>query len=206
MKPSAILSGLVGLALATFANADTSSERTATVYIQPVTAEPGHSHPVPLAELRYTPSSSSPSSEAEILSYEAPELPVDAALVRVGVFSPSLKRWTSSTSVASTANFEKGFSPAIILSLDAEGNPVGAAVKGVAIDAGQTRDFGPKAVVLASEKGRQPDLNKPVVLSPEGKQMGAGGKEEEKTMFQKYWWVILLVLMMSVVSGGDEKK
>lgn len=60
---------------------------------------------------------------------------------------------------------------------------LGASVKGVKIDAGHTRDFGPQAVVVVQGAGKQPDLNKPVVLSPEGRKVQP---EAEKSFLQKY--------------------
>ncbi|KAI0914504.1 hypothetical protein F4823DRAFT_557857 [Ustulina deusta] len=195
MKPATILSQLIGLALASFAVA---SERTATIYVQAVAASPAI--PIPLAELQFN---TLAPSEAQILTYEAPELPDETKLVRVGIYDPAAGQWTSSTSVASIDNFGKGYSPTLILSVEHSGEPISAAIRGVSIDAGQTRDFGPQAMVLVIAAGKQPDLNKPVVLSPEGKQV----VPEEKSMLQKYWWVIALVLMMSVLGGGgDEKK
>ncbi|KAI0531976.1 hypothetical protein GGR58DRAFT_206463 [Xylaria digitata] len=194
MKLATILSGLAGLALAGLANA---SERTAPIYIQAVTASPAT--PIPLAELQFD---TLAPSEAQILTYEAPDLPDETKLVRVGVYDPASKQWTSSTSVASVDNFDKGYSPTLILSVDQSGVPISVAIHGVRIDAGQTRDFGPQAMVLVTAAGKQPDLNKPVVLSPEGKQV----VPEEKSMLQKYWWVIALIVMMSVLGGGDEKK
>lgn len=174
MKPTTIISSLAGLALASFACA---SERTSTIYIQAVVASPAA--PVPLAELQYD---ASAPSEAQVITYEAPELLDETKLVRVGVYDPAAGKWTSSTSVASVDNFDKGYSPALMLSVDQSGIPISAAVRGVRIDAGQTRDFGPQAVILVTEPGKQPDLNKPVVLSPEGKQV----VPEEKSMLQKY--------------------
>ncbi|KAI0193627.1 hypothetical protein EV127DRAFT_247217 [Xylaria flabelliformis] len=194
MKLATIISGLAGLALASFASA---SERTATIYIQAVAASPAA--PVPLAELQYDVLAP---SNAQVLTYEAPELPDETRLVRVGTYDPAAKQWSSSTSVASVDNFDKGFSPALMLSVDHSGAPISAAIRGVRIDAGQTRDFGPQAMILVTEAGKQPDLNKPIVLSPEGKQV----VPEQKTMLQKYWWVIALVVMMSVLGGGDDKK
>ncbi|KAI1428507.1 hypothetical protein F5Y12DRAFT_29185 [Xylaria sp. FL1777] len=194
MRPETIITRLLGLALASFASA---SDRTATIYIQAVTASPAT--PVPLAELQFD---TLAPAEAQVITYEAPELPDETKLVRVGVYDPAAKQWTSSTSVASIDNFDKGYSPTLILSVERSGEPISAAIRGVRIDAGQTRDFGPQAVVLVTAAGKQPDLNKPVILSPEGKQV----VPEEKTMFQKYWWVIALVLVMSVLGGSDEKK
>ncbi|KAI8630878.1 hypothetical protein F5Y19DRAFT_38071 [Xylariaceae sp. FL1651] len=174
MKPTTVFRGLAGLALASLASA---SERTAAIYVQAVSPSPAA--PLPLAELQYD---ALAPSEAQVLTYEAPELPDDAKLVRVGVYDPAAQQWASSTSAASADNFSKGYSPAIMLSVDRAGVPVSAAVRGVRIDAGHTRDFGPQAVVLVAEAGKQPDLNKPIVLSPEGKQV----VPEEKSMLQKY--------------------
>jgi hypothetical protein len=50
------------------------------------------------------------------------------------------------------------------------------------IDAGQTRDFAPKVLVRGVQQGKGPVLNKPVLLSPEGK---VAQPEPEKTMLQK---------------------
>lgn len=174
MKPTTILSSLTGLLFASFASA---SERTSAIYIQEITTSPAA--PALLAELQYDPLVA---SDARILTYEAPEISDGTRLVRVGVYDPAAKAWTSSTSVASVDNFEKGYSPALMLSVDQAGEPISVALRGVRIDAGQTRDFGPQAVVLVTEAGKQPDLNKPVVLSPEGKQV----VPEEKSMLQKY--------------------
>jgi hypothetical protein len=57
-------------------------------------------------------------------------------------------------------------------------------VKGARIDAGATRDFAPKVWVRGIQKTRGPELNRPVVLSAEGK---VATPEVEKTMLQKYW-------------------
>lgn len=182
MKISSILSGLAALALASLASAD---ERTAAVYIQPISSSQASAAPIPLAEIRYD--TSAAASDAEVASYEAPELPEDAGLVRVGVYDPAAKRWVSSVSVASVDNFSKGYSPTLVLSVNTDGSEVlGATLKGVRIDAGQTRDFGPQALVLVTKPGKQPELNKPVVLSPEGAQ----AVPEEKSLLQRY--VLLL--------------
>ena len=61
------------------------------------------------------------------------------------------------------------------------GDVVGASCQGVKVDAAKTRDFGPQALLLLPQNGKQPSLNKPVVLSREGKKV----VEEEKTFFQK---------------------
>lgn len=158
-----------------------AQQRTAQVYIQPLSST---SKPQPLAEISYDPAALASSS---IVSYDAPEFDDDgsdssSSLVRIGLYDTKSSSWVSGTTVASSENFGKGYAPNLLLSVDARGEVLSAAVKGVRIDAGQTRDFGPKAVVLVETKGKQPDLNKPVVLSPEGKKV----EEEEKTFLQKY--------------------
>ncbi|KAI0845737.1 hypothetical protein F5Y00DRAFT_161809 [Daldinia vernicosa] len=195
MKISSVFSGLTALALASSASA---ANRTAAIYIQPVSESPAAA-PTPLASIRYNSAAAAP--EAEIVSYEAPELPDETKLVRIGVYNPETKRWESSTSVASADNFGKGYSPTLILSVDQNGDAFGAALKGVRIDAGLTRDFGPRAVLLVTEPGKQPELNKPIVLSPEGKTV----VPEEKSFFQKYWWLIGIVVMMTLTGGGGEQ-
>ncbi|KAI1364207.1 hypothetical protein F5Y08DRAFT_217810 [Xylaria arbuscula] len=194
MKATRILSHVACLALASLASA---SEQKAAIYVQAVAASPAT--PVPLAELQFD---TLAPSEAQVITYDAPELPEETKLVRVGVYDPTAKQWASSTSVSSIDNFAKGYAPTLILSVGQAGEPISAAVRGVRIDAGQTRDFGPQAMVLVTAAGKQPDLNKPVVLSPEGKQV----VPEEKSMLQKYWWVIAIVVLMSVAGGGDDKK
>jgi len=76
---------------------------------------------------------------------------------------------------------------------------VGVAVKSSLIDAGQTRDFGPKVMVRGVVEGKKPELNRPVVLNTEGK---VEVEEKEKTLLQRYWWVGLAVLMLLVSAGG----
>ncbi|TVY14509.1 hypothetical protein LARI1_G006575 [Lachnellula arida] len=150
-----------------------------------------------LAVVSYNPSTLS----AELLSFEAPELSSDSKLLRIGAYDAATSSWKSSTSTTSAESFAKGYSPTLVLSLDAQGGIVGVTCKSAKIDAGQTRDFGPKVTVLKMGKGKTPELNRPVVLSPEGK------LEEpvpEKTMLQKYWWVLLGGVMLLMTAGGGE--
>jgi hypothetical protein len=197
MRAAALLSALCA---ATLAVAD---PRTAQIFIQPLTTS---TKPEPLAEISYDPLSLDATS---IVTYEAPELPETADLVRIGLYDPKSSRWISGTTVASADNFSKGYSPHLLLTVDAQGEVLSAACKGVRVDAGQTRDFGPQAVVLVEGKGKQPDLNKPVVLSPEGRKV----EEQEKTFLQKYvlsrlcpedgWWLRMLWLTPRQVLVDD---
>lgn len=198
----------------------TQQRRTAAIYIQPISQDPSSSQPIPLATLEYdsVPGASSssstentaaaataeedeeederrrgPKAEIEILAYEAPELPEDARLVRVGVWDEAAAGWASGTTVASADNFAKGYAPTLAVTVSRSssssrshqqggGDIIGVAIKGVAVDAGYTRDFGPKAVLLRTGPGRQVDLNRPVVLSPEGRKVEP---EPEKSLLQK---------------------
>lgn len=189
MRVIALLSALCAAALVQ------ADFHTAQIYVQPVE---NSESPSLLAEVAYDPSISGSSS---IISYEAPEIPESTQLVRVGLYDVKSARWISGTTVASVDNFGKGYSPNLVLSVDEKGELLSAALKGVRIDAGQTRDFGPQAVVLPVLKGKQPELNKPIVLSPEGKKV----EEVEKTPLQKYWWVIAIIVFLAVSGGGGEK-
>ncbi|KAJ9141937.1 hypothetical protein NKR23_g7591 [Pleurostoma richardsiae] len=190
MRLPTLLSTLAAAAVAS------AQIRTATIYIQPIS--PSSSSPAPLAEVQYDVADTS--GQAEILSFEPPEIPEDAELVRIGAYDKAGARWVGSASVASVSNLGKGYSPVVTVSVDGKGEVLGAALKGVRIDAGQTRDFGPKAVVQVALPGKQPDLNKPVVLSPEGKKV----VQEEKTFLQKYWWLIGIVVLMGLTGGGEK--
>jgi len=146
-----------------------------TIYIQSIESSSTAS---PLAEIKFNPST----LEAELESYDAPILSPDTKVVRIGVYDAITSVWKSSTSITSAESFAKGFRPTIVLNLDAQGQVLGVSLKSAIIDAGQTRDFGPRVIVKKMGKGKQPTLNRPVVLSPHGK---VEEPEPEKTMLQK---------------------
>ncbi len=172
---------IVAGALACLAALARADMRAASIYVQPVVAASESSAAAPslVAEIRYD---TLEPSNSEVASYEAPDIPAEAALVRVGVYDARAGAWASSTSVAAADNFAKGYSPHFVLSLDGRGGYLGVACRGVRIDAGATRDFGPQAVVAVSAAGKQPELNKPVVLSPEGRKVAP---PEEKSLLQR---------------------
>lgn len=62
------------------------------------------------------------------------------------------------------------------------GDVIGVTYKSVKVDAGQTRDFGPKVKVVKMTKGKRPEFNRPIVVSKEGTEEG---EVPEKTMLQK---------------------
>lgn len=166
--------------------------QTAQIAIQPISASSPKA-PLPLASVSFD--LASPDSTS-ILSYDAPEIPDSSSLVRIGIYDAKTKSWASGTTVASTENFAKGYSPTITISVNSHGDVVSAALKGVQIDAGQTRDFGPKAVIVTEQTGPQPVLNKPVIVSPEGKK---AEEQEEKSFLQKYVLAMMTMMVGSVV-------
>ncbi|CAL3967050.1 hypothetical protein PZA11_003474 [Diplocarpon coronariae] len=190
MRILAAIAAFCGLVLSVAAESELIG--STAVYIQPLTSS---SSPLQLAEIKFNPSTFS----SEILSYESPELPENSKLLRVGIYDPSTATWKSSTSTTSAENFAKGYSPTIVLNLDTQGAVIGVSCKSSLIDAGQTRDFGPRVKVVGMREGKKPELNRPVVLSPEGK---IAEPEVEKTLFQRFWWVGLAVLMLLMTAGG----
>jgi hypothetical protein len=130
-----------------------------------------------LAEIRYN------TSNAEFLSYEAPYFSPQTSLVRIGICDTTGQSWLSSLTVTSAESFSKAYSPNIVLSLDTQGNIIGAACRGVKVDAAHTRDFGPKVKVVQMKEGKKPDLNKPILASKEGR---LEEDIQEKTFVQKY--------------------
>jgi hypothetical protein len=155
-------------------NSDVSITTT-TVCLQSIAST---SLPItPLAEIQYDPFTLS----AEFVTFDAPELSSEANLIRIGVCDTATQVWKSSTSVTSVDSFSKSYAPIIILSLDTHGDVIGVTCKSVKVDAGQTRDFGPKIKVVKMTKGKRPELNRPIVISKEGTE----GELPEKTMLQK---------------------
>lgn len=150
--------------------------RSETISIQSIDTNP--SPIVPLAEIRYDPST----LNAEFTSYDAPEISSQAKLVRIGLYDPATESWRTSTSVTSVNSFNKGYAQTILLSLDTRGNVLGVSCKSAKIDAGQTRDFGPKIKAVTMVKGKTPELNRPIIASKDGTMEG---EEPEKTFFQR---------------------
>ncbi|EWC44743.1 hypothetical protein DRE_06521 [Drechslerella stenobrocha 248] len=58
-------------------------------------------------------------------------------------------------------------------------------------------------VLIRPFPGAEPVLNKPVVLTPDGKM--ANPKEEEKTFLQKYWWLLAAGAILLVAAPGEGK-
>ncbi|KAK3988147.1 hypothetical protein QBC44DRAFT_293469 [Cladorrhinum sp. PSN332] len=201
----------------------------APIYIQPILISSSSSNSAPppptlLAEIQYPSLSSSDpdsgSTRPEVISYEAPDLSFSDSssspestqqqqqkLVRIGIYDAQAKKWISSTSVVSASNFGKGYSPHFVLTLDEdkerEERVVGVTVRGVKVDAGHTRDFGPQVVVARIGAGKQPNLGRDVKLSAEGRKVA---EEGEKGFLQKYWWAIAIGAVLMLGGGGGDGK
>ncbi|KAM0329138.1 hypothetical protein ACHAQA_004434 [Verticillium albo-atrum] len=192
MRATTLFTALAAAALAA------ANQRIAHLHYQPITPSTATDPaPLPLAEIHFD--TSSPET-ATVESYEAPDLPEDAERVRIGFWDAATASWRSGASVTSAATFSKGYAPHLLLSVDAAGVALGAGARGVRIDAGATRDFGPKAVVSVGGRGETPVVGKPVVLVDGRKKE----PEAEKTMLQKYWWVIAGVVLLTLTAGGDK--
>jgi len=165
---------LVALSTAS-GNADVSSTTT-TVCLQSIAST--RMPVIPLAEIQYD----SFTLSAEFVTFDAPELSSEANIIRIGICDTVTQVWKSSTSITSAGSFSKGYAPTVILSLDTHGDVIGVTCKSAKVDAGHTRDFGPKVRVVQMTKGKRPELNRPIVVSKEGTEEG---ELPEKTMLQK---------------------
>ncbi|KAK6600904.1 hypothetical protein H4I95_07886 [Botrytis cinerea] len=196
MKATTLLLALCAQFLPSTA-AITEQIDTATIYIQPLLSDSAY----PLASISYNPSTLS----ASLVSYDPPTdlLPEISSSPESdsGIFDPATAIFKSSTSLLSLTNFEKGYRPTILLTLDSQGAVLGVTIKSGVIDAGATRDFAPKVEIRRIVEGKEPVLGPKVVLSKEGK---LEKEVPEKTFLQKYWWVLLGAAMLTLTSGGSE--
>lgn len=160
---------------------DPVSVRSTTVYAWPLSS----SSPSKLAEIEYNPAERSTS----VLSYSPPKIPSSSSkeLVRIGVYNSSTKAWLGST-VTSAASFEPDFQGTIRLHVDAEGEVWRAAFHSArritpSDQDSRNAEIGKLRVeVLRPVPAPQPHLNKPVVLSPDGK---VPEVEVERSFLQK---------------------
>jgi len=177
MRFSHLLTALV--ASCSFQSATAQAEYTheATVSIQPIGSleAPATS----LAHIEYNPTT----LDATISSFEPPQLDniPDNALLRIGIYDSKTQTWERA-SATSALNFAKGYSPVITLSVTVDGQVAGVSCRSEVIDAGYTRDFGPKVVITKMKVGATPELNRPIALSREGK---VAPEVQEKTFLQK---------------------
>ena len=203
---SAIASILTPLAHAAF------SDSQITVYAWPVSAaSPVALAEIKLSSAASTPSSSASEHlvSASLLSYTPPSIALSKdELVRIGLYDPSTKAWIgSATSALSFAPqydrkillhmdedgkvFHVGFTAAAALKVDAEEDTSAPGKKEKknkkkqkkSKQSAQEVEGQTTIEVLHSSPAPQPALNKPVVLSPDGKADDA--VVDNKTFLQK---------------------
>lgn len=155
---------------------DLASIRRTTVYAWPLSSSPSR-----LADIEYSPVE----QYISVLSYTPPSSP--SGLVGVGLYNSSTKAWLGST-VTSAASFAPEYQGTISLHVNAEGEVWRVAFhssrkSGLSShNGGHTGNDKPNVEILRPASAPQPHLNRPVVLSPEGK---VPEKEVEKTFLQK---------------------
>ena len=175
---------LLLIALAAVSNAASNGDalpRSATVYVWPLTSP----SPTPLATVAYNPHT----LEASTKKYTPPKIAQAAAgssdddddgqLTRVGLYSPSTKKWSGVLTDASA--FKTDLQRTLALHLDRKGEVwhVGFHASSAPASTGQEEV---QVRLMTATPGPNPFVNKPMLVDSEGKQ-----PEEvvEKTLFQK---------------------
>jgi len=216
---SVVILFLVGFVTAagTSSSASTSTfPASAEIFYWPLAAP----EPSLLARISYDPST----LESQVVSYTPPDAATrvrlrdeegEEDLVRIGLFvdttpANDAKRWvgslTSWSSLVAVGNLKKkgsdndnGENSSLLLHL-------GPSEELYHVSLSRTQSSSPSSASVPvavdfarSEPGPRAQLNKPVVLGPDGK-----GPEEvpEKSFFQKYWWIFLIVMFLAMSSGG----
>lgn len=132
---------------------------------------------------------------SSLTGYKAPSIPAqegqEPALVRVGLQDPMTKEWRGV--VTSANSFDTKFQQKISLHVDLEHQPWHVGFTAYPKPGptkklrrrGEEPEVVPQVVteVITPEPAPTPHLNRPVVLSPEGKTEGK--EEEQKTFLQK---------------------
>jgi hypothetical protein len=190
---SAVAGILAPLALAAI------SDSQLTVYAWPVSA----ATPVSLAEIKLSSAASTPSSSssdyplsATLLKYTPPSITLSKdQLVRIGLYDVSTQEWIGSGT--SALSFAPGYDRKILLHLDESGKVFHVGFTAMAAQLAGAKEEKTKSgkkssknvqevkgettvEIVLSSPAPQPELNKPVVLSPEGK---AEGQEEDNRSF-----------------------
>jgi len=219
---SAVILFLVGFVTAagTSSSASTSTfPASAEIFYWPLAVP----EPSLLARISYDPST----LESQVVSYTPPDAATrvrlrdeegEEDLVRIGLFvattpANDAKQWvgslTSWSSLVAVGNLKKGSdndngeNSSLLLHLGPSEELYHVSLTRTQSSSSSSSSSSasvPVAVDFArSEPGPRAQLNKPVVLGPDGK-----GPEEvpEKSFFQKYWWIFLIVMFLAMSSGG----
>lgn len=143
---------------------------TVTVYAWPLSA----ASPIPFAKIDYTPNGVAQAQSKQDPVYE------DEELIRIGLIN-SDRSWTGV--VTSASAFAPGFDQKILLHTDSEGQVTHVGFNAYA--ARPNTSGGALGVeVVSIRAGTQPVLNKPIVLTPEGK-VATPGTADTKSFLQK---------------------
>ncbi|KAF2225611.1 hypothetical protein BDZ85DRAFT_247648 [Elsinoe ampelina] len=191
---------------------------TATLSPQTLTislASPDTTTTTPYIDIHYDPSSLT----ATLLKTHSPSIPA-APLLTLGFHRPDLIALSPSKEKAYTSillppsAFSSFRDRTLTLLVDRAGVPYHLSFSSVpavpppsddpAVEARRKRNPRPvegsiKVEVEQIKPGPGPVLNKPVVLSRDGR---VEGQEPEKSFLQKYWWAIGIFLVIQVVAGG----
>ncbi|KAK4620005.1 hypothetical protein CLAFUW4_11095 [Fulvia fulva] len=183
---SLVLTFLTSLATAA------EQQRNIDIFAWPLSA----SKPQTLAKVSFN------STDASIQSYNAPTVPQDDDIVRVGFYHPS-GRWSGIATSASNLAPEKSQKLQLHVRPNGELYHVGfkASSAGGVAKAASKKDGALSVEVVKIRPGPTPQLNKPIVVSEDGT---VEGKEPEQTFLQKYWWAIGGFLLLQVVLSGGK--
>ncbi|KAL1845717.1 hypothetical protein Plec18167_009217 [Paecilomyces lecythidis] len=206
MTPLSILYLCLSLVTAVLASASSPTVNLPSeIFYWPIAA----SQPALLARLAYDPTT----LESKLLSYTPPVNERTSAsseqddLIRIGFFTSTPtnpKQWVGTlvSRSALTTTSDKD-TPVFQLLLDSQNDSYHVALSSSQLTLSPTNKdaAAPEPVeIFRSEILPRPALNRPVVVSPDGK-----GPEEvvEKTFFQKYWWVFLIITFLAMTGSAE---
>ncbi|RMJ26875.1 hypothetical protein PHISP_02244 [Aspergillus sp. HF37] len=154
--------------------------------------------PSPLARVSYDPAS----RQLSLDSYHPPG--DDGSLIRLGLAASSSSSsdansipWAASLTSPASLTASKDRRPLLRLHLGPAGEVFHVSVS-ISDNANGTDS--PAVELVENEPGPRPQLNRPVVLGPDGK---TPDEVVEKTFLQKYWWVFLLITFVAMSGSGD---
>ncbi|KAF8544440.1 hypothetical protein BDD12DRAFT_801138 [Trichophaea hybrida] len=163
--------------------------RTTTIYSWPLSA----STPTPLGTVSFNPRSLTGTYTPFNAATDALS---ESELVRVGIVDAKTGSWISGSVTTGGLVSRKKGGVGITVRVDGAGNVwhVEFADDAAAVE--------PKVSVVKSMSGVLPQLNKPIVLNPDGR---IPEPVVEKTFLQKYWWVLLAGVFLVLSGGGGNR-
>ncbi|KAJ9387801.1 hypothetical protein DTO063F5_3027 [Paecilomyces variotii] len=202
MTPLSILYLFLYLVTAVIASSP-STNLPSEIFYWPITA----AQPARLARLAYDPST----LKSTLLDYTPPAAEQDKDnkqndLIRIGFFTSTPtnpKQWVGSL-VSRSALVSADEKPVFQLLVDSRNNDSYhvsmSSSKSTLSPKNKDTAAADPVEIFRSEILPRPALNRPVVVSPDGK-----GPEEvvEKTWFQKYWWVLLIITFLAMTGSAE---